>query len=43
MLLAPVPPTASLVLYFALPLLYFVLVTVLRDRPATEEEAESYS
>jgi uncharacterized membrane protein len=43
MLLADVAPSASLVLYFAVPLLYFVLVTVLRDRPATEEDAEGFS
>jgi uncharacterized membrane protein len=43
MLLAGVAPSASLALYFLVPLLYFVLVTILRDRPATEEEAESFS
>ena len=43
MLLAGVAPSASLALYFSVPLLYFVLVTILRDRPATEEEAEGFS
>lgn len=43
MLLANAAPSASLALYFSVPLLYFVLVTVLRARPATEKDAESFS
>ena len=40
MALADAAPTASLVLYLAMPLLYFVLITVLRQHPATRDEAE---
>lgn len=40
MLVADAAPTLSLSLYFGLPILYFVLVAVLRTRPETREEAE---
>lgn len=36
-------PTASLVLYLLVPLLYFVLITALRDRSSTSGDAEDYS
>jgi uncharacterized membrane protein len=36
-------PTVSLLIYLAVPLLYFVLVTALRDRPATSRAADDYS
>ncbi len=36
-------PTASLLLYLAVPLAYFVLVTALRDRPSTSDAADDYS
>ena len=36
-------PTVSLLLYLAVPLLYFVLVTALRDRPSTSDAADDFS
>lgn len=41
--LAGAIPTASLLIFLAVPLLYFVLVTALRDRPATSSAADDYS
>ena len=43
MALAATSATASLILYFAVPILYFLLVTVLRDRSSTRAEAEEFS
>ena len=42
-LVASVAPAASLVLYLALPGLYFALITVLRQHPATRTEADDFS
>ncbi len=42
-LLAGVAPTASLFVYFAVPAAYFVLITVLRDRPTTADDADDFS
>ena len=36
-------PTVSLLIYLAVPLLYFALVTALRDRPSTSSAADDYS
>ena len=35
--------TASLILYFSVPILYFLLVTFLRDRKGTRSEADEFS
>ena len=43
MLLAGLAPTVSLVVYFAVPAAYFVLITVLRDRPITADDADDFS
>jgi len=43
MVLALWLPTVSLLLYLAVPLLYFVLVTALRDRPTTSGAADDFS
>ena len=43
MLLAGLAPTVSLVVYFAVPAAYFVLITVLRDRPTTADDADDFS
>lgn len=43
MLLADAAPTVSLVVYFAVPAAYFVLITVLRDRPTTAGDADDFS
>ena len=43
MLVASPAPTLSLVLYFAAPLMYFALVTILRSRSTTRSEADDYS
>lgn len=43
MVVADPAPTVSLVLYFTAPLLYFALVTVLRQRPSTRAEADDFS
>jgi hypothetical protein len=40
---AAVSPTVSIVLFFSVPLLYFLLVTLLRDRGKTEAEAEDFT
>ncbi len=42
MVVAGVAPTVSLLLYLTLPLLYFGLITVLRTRPETADEAEDF-
>jgi len=42
MLVAVVAPTVSLLLYFAMPLLYLLLVAVLRQSPTTREDAADY-
>ena len=42
MLVAAVAPTVSLLLYLAMPALYLLLVAVLRQSPATREEAADY-
>ncbi len=43
MAVAGTSTTASLILYFAVPILYFLLVTLLRDRTGTRAEAEEFS
>jgi uncharacterized membrane protein len=43
MLLAGLAPLVSLVVYFGVPAAYFVLITVLRDRPATAGDADGFS
>lgn len=43
MLLAGLAPSVSLVVYFGVPAAYFVLITVLRDRPATAGDADGFS
>jgi len=43
MLVAVVAPRLSLFLFLIVPGSYFVLITVLRDRPATADEADAYS
>ena len=43
MLLADSAPSISLLVYFAVPVAYFVLITVLRDRPTTAAEADGFS
>ena len=42
MAVASAAPTVSLLLYLAVPLLYFILITVLRHSPATKAEAEDF-
>jgi len=42
-ILAEWNPTVSLLLDLAVPLLYFVLVTALRDRPSTSNAAADFS
>lgn len=42
MAVASLSPTVSLWIYLAMPLLYFLLVTVLRQSPETREEAEDF-
>lgn len=42
-LIASVAPLASLVLYLAMPGLYFALITVLRQHPATRTGADEFS
>jgi uncharacterized membrane protein len=41
--LAGAAPRVSLGLYFSVPLLYFLLITVLRRRPSTRTEAEDFA
>jgi uncharacterized membrane protein len=43
MVLADSAPSISLLVYFAVPVAYFVLITVLRDRPTTAAEADGFS
>ena len=43
MLLADPAPTASLILFLALPLLYFLLITVLRQGSGTSAEADDFA
>ena len=43
MVLAGALPTASLLIYLAVPLLYFVLVTAPRHRPTPSDAADDYS
>jgi uncharacterized membrane protein len=43
MAIAGVAPTLSVLLYLGLPLMYFVLITLLRKHPETREEADEYS
>lgn len=43
MAVAALSPPVSVALYFLVPLLYFLLVTFLRERPGTREEAEQLS
>jgi hypothetical protein len=43
MAIAEVAPPVSLFLYFSVPLVYFLAVTLLRDRKATRDEAEDFS
>ena len=43
MALADSAPTVSLLVYLAVPAAYFVLITVLRDRPGTAAEADGFS
>lgn len=42
MLVAGASPTLSLVLYLAIPLLYFALIAILRQRPDTKDEAQDF-
>ena len=42
MLVAAAAPTLSVLLYLAVPLLYFLLTAFLRQSPGTREEAEEY-
>ena len=39
----PTQPVVSLLLYLAMPGLYFGLITVLRQHPSTRDEADEYS
>lgn len=43
MAVAAASPTASVCLFFSVPLLYFLLITVLRERSGTRAEAEEFS
>ena len=43
MAIAGVAPVLSVVLFFAVPGLYFLLITMLRDRPGTSHEADEFS
>ncbi len=42
-LLADLSTSASTALYFSVPALYFLLVTLLRDRARTRAEADEFS
>ncbi len=42
MLVAPAAPSVSLLLYFAMPLLYLMLIAGLRQSPRTRDEAADY-
>ena len=43
MAVAGASTTASLILYFSVPILYFLLVTLLRDRKGTRSEADEFT
>ena len=43
MIVAEASPTASICLYFSVPILYFLLITLLRDRTGTRSEADEFS
>jgi uncharacterized membrane protein len=43
MALADFSTTLSTVLYFAVPILYFILITVLREHPSTQSEADEFT
>jgi uncharacterized membrane protein len=43
MLVAPLAPPVSIALFFAVPIVYFLAVTVLRERSGTSAEAEDFS
>jgi uncharacterized membrane protein len=43
MIVADASTALSSVLYFSVPVLYFVLVTVLRDHPSTRSEADDFT
>jgi uncharacterized membrane protein len=43
MAVAGVSPTLSVMLYFVVPALYFVIVTVLRQHPRTQAEADDFT
>ncbi len=43
MAVAPASTTATACLFFSVPVLYFTLITVLRDRTGTRSEAEDFS
>jgi uncharacterized membrane protein len=43
MAVAGLAPTLSILLYLGLPLMYFVLITLLRKHPETSAEADEYS
>jgi uncharacterized membrane protein len=43
MLLAGPAPSISLIVYLTVPAAYFVLITLLRDRPATASDADEFS
>ncbi len=43
MAVAGITPTLSILLYLGLPLMYFVLITLLRKHPETSEDADEYS
>jgi hypothetical protein len=40
---AEVAPTLSITLFFTAPILYFLLITVLRARARTQDEADQFS
>jgi hypothetical protein len=43
MAVADTSASLSVTLYFAVPVLYFLLITVLRVRPGTKAEADGFS
>jgi uncharacterized membrane protein len=43
MIVADAAPTLSLLLFLSIPLLYFILIGVLRDNPLTSDEASDFS
>ena len=42
-LVADISAAVSIALYFSVPALYFLLVTLLRDRAGTRDEADEFS